>query len=78
MTDEAKFNADMVPVKDSSAIAAHGYDTESRKLRLTFKSGTTHEYDDVPAEKYAAMTGSGSLGSFFHRRIKDVHASRKV
>lgn len=75
---EPQFKGDMVPVKDSSAFTHHGYDPETRKLRLTFKSGGTHEYDDVPIEKYAALTGAASLGKFFHSHVKDRYATRKV
>lgn len=75
---EPQFKGEMVPVKDSSAITAHGYDPDTRKLRLTFKSGGTHEYDDVQLEKYAALTGAHSMGSFFHHAIRNNHVSRKV
>lgn len=70
--------ADMNPVKDSSAITGHSYDTETRKLRVRFKGGSTYEYDDVPPEKYVAFTGAASPGTFHNRKIRPIHNGRKV
>ena len=68
----------MTPSPESDAVESHGYDTESRKMRVKFKGGGTYEYDDVPPEKYAAFTGANSMGAFHNKKIRNNHAGRKV
>lgn len=68
----------MSPVEGSSAIEAHGYDTESRKMRVKFKGGKTYELDDVPPERYAAFTGANSMGNYYNKRVAPLHVARRV
>lgn len=67
---------------DSALIAAHGHDPETNTLRLKFKNGSqeTHDYANFTAEHYVDMTGSGSIGKWFHANLRknDKHPSRKV
>jgi hypothetical protein len=44
----------MVPVV-SDNVAFMGYDYATRALRVTFRSGGTYDYYDVPAFLYEAM-----------------------
>lgn len=76
----AERNIPMTPSPDSDAIDSHGYDTESRKMRVKFKGkgGGTYEYDDVPPERYAAFTGANSMGTFHNKKIRPNHNGRKV
>lgn len=66
----------------SSVIHSHGYDPETQKMRVTLhnkgKPGDTWEYDDVSPEKYAAFTGAASHGTFYTKKIKNMHLGRKV
>lgn len=64
---------DLVEV-DSSNIAKIGYDPETQKLYVKFKSGALWSYAPVPPEKYremeeAALVGK-SVGKFFSREIR--------
>lgn len=68
----------MTPEKESSAIKAHSYDPATRKMRVTFKTGGTYEYDDVPPERYVSFTGAHSMGEFHNKRIRPNHIGRKV
>lgn len=65
----------MSPVT-SSNIASVGHDGEH--LYVSFKSGGTHRFDDVPSDTFDAMCGAESVGKFFHARIKGKHTSSKL
>lgn len=67
----------MVPI-ESSMLKSHGYDPESRKLRIQFHSGAVYEHEGVPLEKYAAFTGAASPGKFFNSKIKGAHKGAKI
>lgn len=78
-----KDNFPMTDETSSSALAGHGYDTTTKKMRLKFKGspakpGGTYEYDDIPPERYAALTGAKSMGGFFAKKIAPFHQGRKV
>lgn len=62
---------------ESSAIAEHGYDPDTRTMRVKLKSGKTYDHQDVPLEKYAAFTGAASAGRFYNKEIKR-HPAKKV
>jgi len=63
---------DMRPVA-SSNLSAVGYDEDNLKLRVTFRSGKTWEYNGVERETYTALMNAGSIGSAFHRMIRDQY-----
>lgn len=63
---------------DSSVIGAHGYNPESQKMHVKFKTGDTWEYYGVSPEKYAAFTGAHSHGAFFLKKVKAQHTGKKV
>lgn len=69
---------EMTPAKDSSVVTAYGYDPQSRTLRVQFNGGNTYDHPDVPLEKYAAFTGSDSMGKFYNRRIRPAHKAIKL
>jgi hypothetical protein len=62
---------------ESSLIEAHTYDPNTRTMTVTIR-GKTYEHREVPIEKYAAFTGSASLGSFYNKKIKPHHKGTKV
>lgn len=68
----------LTPVEGSTSISAHGYDPETRTLRVQFKTGATYDHPNFPLEKYAAMTGADSMGRYYNTRIRDVHDARKL
>ena len=57
-------------VKSSSTIAAHEYDAAKKTLTVTFKSGATYDYSDVPEATAALFARAPSKGKFLHTRIK--------
>ena len=57
----------MVAAQNSSNIAEHGYDPETRTAAIRFKNGGLYHYDGVSAEDYAAFAAAQSLGSHFHK-----------
>ena len=62
----------------SSNIAEIGYDADRHELRLVFKNGSTHDYVDVPPQRYAGLMSAESHGKYFNEHIKPHHASMKA
>ncbi len=67
----------MTPVKSSNIEAIH-HDPVTNALTVRFRSGATHRYDDVSAEKHAALMAADSIGGHFHKHIRNAHKSSKV
>ena len=67
----------MTPVK-SSQVKSHGYDPVSRTLAVEFNSGGVYHYIDVPADVYAKMQKSESVGSFLGKHIKPAFKFKKI
>ncbi len=57
----------------SSAIRTVTYDKALRRLTVTFSSGRTYRYLDVPEAEYDAMLAAESKGAFFNDRIRDAY-----
>ena len=63
----------MIPMTEcqSSHIAAHGYDAETRTLAIRFHGGErVYHYRDVPPETAQGLAKAGSVGRFFIAHIK--------
>lgn len=65
------------PVK-SSNITSVRYDENKQLLEVTFTSGSTYQYSDVPIEKHKALMAADSHGKHFLANIKGQHAFKKV
>lgn len=64
---------------ESSNIAEIGYDANTGKVRIRFKSsGGLYEYDDVPKNIAEGFLLAESKGKYFHQHIKNEHPGRKV
>ena len=75
MSDQAKPKASPVismTACKSSNISHHGYDAESKTLAITFSSGATYHYPNVPQEKIDALGKCKSVGSFFATDIRNA------
>jgi hypothetical protein len=48
------------------------YDRAVRELDITFISGKTYRYKNVPLEVYVALLQAESKGEFFNNSIKDA------
>jgi hypothetical protein len=55
----------------SSNISSAGYDEETKTLRVTFTSGKTYEYADVPKQIYEGLFSATSAGKFFRTNVID-------
>ena len=62
----------------SSSLSSVGYESSSLLLEIEFKGGGIYTYSGVSASIYAAFMSSSSLGSFFHRYIKDKYPCTKL
>jgi lysyl-tRNA synthetase, class II len=58
---------------NSSALSSAQYDDETRELELTFSSGQTYTYHDVPKDVYDGLVSSSSPGRYYNEAIKDIY-----
>lgn len=58
-------------IVESSHISSIGYDGKERTLFIKFKSNHTWKYHPVTADGYREMLRSDSVGSYFHKNIKN-------
>jgi hypothetical protein len=67
-----------VPVR-SSNVSSVGYDAATATLEIEFHGGRVYQYANVPERHFAALTdGSGSVGGYFNRYVKNSYAVRRV
>ncbi|MEM7735375.1 MAG: KTSC domain-containing protein [Deinococcota bacterium] len=64
-----------IPV-DSSNIASVGY--EANTLEITFNSGGTYQYKNVPESVFRELLDAPSKGKFFHQHIKNIYSFVKL
>lgn len=64
--------------KKSSRILKMSYIKSKKLLTITFNSGATYEYYDVPTEVIDGITQTDSLGKYFDKNIKGIYNYRKV
>ena len=62
----------------SSAISAIGYDAEEKEMHVQFKSGGLHIYEEVKQATFDALVNADSVGSYFHKHIRDKFDSRQA
>ena len=55
----------------SAVIRHYEYDAARRELRVTFQSGRSYIYQNVPEDTYRAMRRTLSKGAFFNEHIRD-------
>lgn len=56
---------------DSSTLRDVAYDSERRRLVLTFISGSVYEYADVPATVARDLLQAESKGQYFNAHIRE-------
>lgn len=56
---------------NSSMIAAHNYDPDTKVLHIRFRGGQVYSYADVPPDVAAGMSEADSVGRYYHQAIKD-------
>lgn len=62
-----------IPV-DSTTLKDVAYDTDRRRLVLTFTSGSVYEYADVPAMTARDLLEAESKGHYFNEHIRDHYS----
>jgi hypothetical protein len=62
----------------SSNVHSLGYDPETRELHVTFKSGGTFIYEDVPPELGNVAHEQDSIGTFLHSKVKTAFKFSKL
>ena len=67
-----------MPNVHSSAMTFVKYDDDSGELDITFTSGKTYRYLNVPPEVYDGLLDAESKGEFFNQNIKDDFVSSEV
>jgi KTSC domain-containing protein len=60
-----------MPQVESSMMTFVKYDDDAGELDITFRSGKTYRYLEVPAEVYDGLLEADSKGEFFNDNIKD-------
>ena len=63
---------------DSSNLRCVDYDPWSGTLVIEFHGGRIYEFYHVPQAVHAGLLHASSHGQFFHQRIKDQYADRRV
>jgi hypothetical protein len=63
----------LMPDVRSSMIARVEHDASTRELSITFTSGKTYIYYDVPRKTYSELLAADSKGSYFLACIKDCY-----
>ena len=62
----------------STNIKKTEYDTESKKLLVTFNNGALYEYDEVPRQLYTQFRMTESQGKFFSTKISKNYKYKKI
>jgi len=56
----------------SSTVVGHGYDAETERLAIKFKSGGTYHYAGVPPCVAEELAKAESVGSFVARNVRPI------
>jgi hypothetical protein len=77
LEESSERSGERLPMQ-SSVIVSADYDEAEATLDITFTSGKTYRYFDVPGDVYAALMDAESKGMFFNENIKGVFAFAEV
>jgi predicted RNase H-like HicB family nuclease len=61
-----------------TAIRSVAYEASRRELFVTFVSGRTYVYDNVPPDVVESFRGATSRGSFFNHEVRDRFVFREL
>ena len=62
----------------STVIKTHSYSAETEVMKVTFISGITYEYFEVPAALYENFTKAFAKGVFFNKYIKPGRRFKRI
>jgi len=57
---------------NSSVLSSASYDDETKTLELTFSSGRSYTYSQVPPEVFENLVSAPSHGRYFNDFIKGI------
>lgn len=60
----------------SSNISSIGYDNSI--LEITFLTGDTYQYDNVPTNVYQGLMNASSHGKYLNEFVKNNYSVRKI
>ena len=78
VTSKQYLGENVVVLYESSNIKEGKYNTNTKKLQITFNNGAIYEYDDVPHETFAAMNLAESQGKYFNANIAKSFTYKKI
>ena len=67
-----------VPIVPSSNLHEVSYDLDAMMLLVTFKSGKSYRYINVPGDVVARLQQALSSGQYFTQYIRDAFPAEKV
>jgi len=62
----------------SSNIKSIGYESNSETLEIEFRDGGIYQYFNVTSNIYEELISASSIGSFFHKYIKENYNWKKI
>jgi hypothetical protein len=69
-------DATHVEQAESDDPGSVSYDEGSRRLVITFRSGSVYEYTDVPHDVYVGISAAPAKGVYFNTYVKDRYPFR--
>ena len=74
-----KINGKMITVSiASTSLKAASYDTLKENLRVTFTTGKSYEYQNVPSTTFTKFRLAKSQGKFLNESIVKAYKYKKV
>lgn len=61
----------------STAISSIRHDPTEKVLTVSFHSGSSHDFENVPTDVFHQMKDCESAGKFYHQNIKGKYSERK-
>lgn len=65
-------------IEGSSTVSAFHYEHKNKELRITFTSGATYLYKDVPPIVIDMFRTAESPGKFIHSDLKNKYESERL
>lgn len=64
--------------ENSTQVSKAWYDEEKQALFVTFKTGKTYRYDEVPLSVWEASLQAESIGKFLNTDIKGKYSYKAI
>ena len=67
-----------IPVTNSSQVEKLKYNAKELILSVTFKTGKTYEYYNVPEIEWNGLTKAESVGKYLNTYVKGVYQFKAI